>query len=65
VKVYGNRGLHFNSPLKNLIYVSCNPESFKRDAKILIDAGFKIKNLTAIDQFYATKHLELVAIFQK
>lgn len=53
------------STIRNLIYVSCNPESFKRDAKILIDSGFKITNLTAIDQFYATKHLELVANFQK
>ncbi len=53
------------SAVKNLIYVSCNPESFKRDAKILIDSGFKISNLTAIDQFYATKHLELVAILTK
>ncbi len=53
------------SQIKNLIYVSCNPESFRRDAKILIDAGFKIKNLTAIDQFYATKHLELIANFGK
>jgi len=53
------------SAIKNLIYVSCNPQSFKRDAQILIGAGFKIKNLTAIDQFYATKHLELVATFEK
>lgn len=53
------------STLKNLIYVSCNPQSFKRDAKILIDSGFKIKSLNAIDQFYSTEHLELVAIFQK
>ena len=53
------------SPLKNVIYVSCNPESFTRDAKILIDSGFKITNLTALDQFYSTKHLELIGIFQK
>lgn len=53
------------SAIKNLIYVSCNPQSFKRDAKILIESGFKISNLTAIDQFYATKHLELVATFKK
>jgi 23S rRNA (uracil1939-C5)-methyltransferase len=53
------------SSLKNVIYVSCNPESFKRDAEILIDSGFKITNLTALDQFYSTKHLELVAIMQK
>ena len=53
------------SVVKNLIYVSCNPQSFAHDAKILIDAGFQIKNLTALDQFYSTKHLELIAIFQK
>jgi 23S rRNA (uracil1939-C5)-methyltransferase len=52
------------STLKNLIYVSCNPQSFAHDAKILTDAGFKITSLTALDQFYSTKHLELVAIFQ-
>lgn len=53
------------SSIKKLIYVSCNPQSFARDTEILINSGFKIKNLTAIDQFYATKHLELVAIFEK
>jgi 23S rRNA (uracil1939-C5)-methyltransferase len=53
------------SPIKNLIYVSCYPESFKRDARILIDAGFKITKLFALDQFYGTKHLELISIFQK
>ena len=53
------------STLKNVIYVSCNPESFTRDAKILIDSGFTITKLTALDQFYSTKHLELIAIFQK
>ncbi len=53
------------SELKNVIYVSCNPSSFARDAKILIDSGFKIQKLTALDQFYSTKHLELIAIFTK
>lgn len=54
-----------NSSLQNVIYVSCNPQSFWRDAKIMIDSGFKIKKLFALDQFYATKHLELIAIFTK
>lgn len=53
------------SDLKNVIYVSCNPQSFARDSKILIDSGFVITKLVALDQFYSTKHLELVAIFQK
>ncbi|MDX2083662.1 MAG: methyltransferase [Rickettsiales bacterium] len=54
-----------NSCLKNVIYISCNPISFFRDAKILLDAKFAIKKLTALDQFYATKHLELIATFTK
>ncbi len=53
------------SSLKNVIYVSCNPQSFLRDSKILIDSGFAITKLTALDQFYSTKHLELVSLFQK
>ncbi|MBP7709534.1 MAG: class I SAM-dependent RNA methyltransferase [Rickettsiales bacterium] len=53
------------STLKNVIYVSCNPESFARDSKILIDSGFRITSLTALDQFYSTKHLELITILQR
>lgn len=53
------------SGLKKVVYVSCNPESFKPDAKTLIDSGFKITSLTALDQFYNTKHLELIATFEK
>ena len=53
------------SSLKYIIYISCNPQSFLRDAKILIDSQFKIKKLTALDQFYSTKHLELISIFIK
>ena len=53
------------SELKNVIYVSCNPTSFARDAKIMIDSGWQIKKLIALDQFYSTKHLELIAIFIK
>lgn len=53
------------SSLKRLIYVSCNPQSFWRDAKILIDSGFKITKLFALDQFYGTNHLELISVFKK
>jgi 23S rRNA (uracil1939-C5)-methyltransferase len=53
------------SNLKKVIYVSCNPQSAVRDAKILIDFGFKLTQIQAIDQFYQTNHLELVAIFEK
>lgn len=53
------------SHISSLIYVSCNPQSFLRDAKILIDFGYKITKLSALDQFYGNKHLELIAIFTK
>lgn len=53
------------SNLKKVIYVSCNPQSFKRDAKNLIASGFHLKSITAIDQFYQTSHLELVSILEK
>ena len=54
-----------NSKIKNVIYVSCNPQSFVFDAAILLKSGFKIISITAIDQFYSTNHLELVVIMQK
>lgn len=53
------------SKIETAIYVSCNTNSFFNDAKILIDCGFKIARLVALDQFYSTNHLELIAIFEK
>lgn len=53
------------SEIKNIIYVSCSPKSFSVDAKILIDSNFHLKNITAIDQFYGSNHIELVAVFNK
>lgn len=53
------------SKIKNVIYVSCNPKTFAFDAEILFDAGFEIKSMLVIDQFYGGKHIELAAILQK
>lgn len=53
------------SKLQNLIYVSCNPKTFARDAKILIESGFKITKLVGIDQFYSSPHLEVVAVLER
>ena len=51
------------SNIKNLIYISCNPQSFFRDEKILTSQNFKLTKLTALDQFYGSKHLELIGVF--
>jgi 23S rRNA (uracil1939-C5)-methyltransferase len=53
------------SKIDKIIYVSCNPNSFARDIKILIESYFKLTDIIAIDQFYNTSHLELVAIFKR
>jgi 23S rRNA (uracil1939-C5)-methyltransferase len=44
-----------------LVYVSCNPATFARDAAYLIDRGYKISRIVPIDMFPHTMHIELVA----
>ncbi|WP_047307446.1 class I SAM-dependent RNA methyltransferase [Rhodopseudomonas palustris] len=48
-----------------VIAVSCNATTFARDAKLLIDGGYKIEGVIAVDQFKYTPHVELVASFRK
>ena len=47
------------------IAVSCNPNTFARDARTLVDGGFTLIEVTPIDQFPWTGHLELVASFRR
>ncbi len=53
------------STVQTVIAVSCNPATFARDAKILIDGGYKFKKLTAVDQFVWSTHAEVVGIFKR
>jgi 23S rRNA (uracil1939-C5)-methyltransferase len=41
--------------------VSCNPVTFARDAKVLVQAGYKIDWVQVVDQFRWSAHVELVA----
>ena len=45
--------------------VSCNPVSFARDAKTLIDAGFTLEWVLPVDQFRWSGHVELAAKFSR
>lgn len=49
--------------LDRLVYVSCNPVSFARDARILIAGGWRLETVTPVDQFRYTAHVELVGRF--
>jgi 23S rRNA (uracil1939-C5)-methyltransferase len=44
-------------------YVSCNPVSFARDAKVLVDAGYDLDWIQVVDQFRWSSHVELAARF--
>ena len=50
---------------KKIIYVSCNPTTQARDAKILGEYGYKIKDATMVDMFPHTPHIEMVVLFSK
>lgn len=53
------------SDLKTLGYVSCNPITFARDAKVLIAAGFTLDWIIPVDQFRWSPHVELAACFRR
>jgi 23S rRNA (uracil1939-C5)-methyltransferase len=44
-------------------FVSCNPVTFARDAKILLESGFEIDWLKVVDQFRWSPHIEIAARF--
>lgn len=48
-----------------VVGVSCNPVTFARDSRVLIDAGFRLERVTPIDQFLWSTHVELVGVFRR
>lgn len=48
-----------------IVAVSCNPSTFARDARILVDGGYSLNSVTPIDQFVWSPHIELVGVFVK
>ncbi len=53
------------SKIPKICYVSCNPSSFARDAKMLVDAGYIINEIQPVGQFLWSTHVELVAGFSR
>lgn len=53
------------SRIPAVVAVSCNVATFARDARILIDGGYRIEGVTPLDQFRHTPHVELVARFKR
>ncbi len=54
-------------PMKasTIVYVSCQPSSLVRDARVLCDAGYKLTHFGLMDMFPQTAHVESMAVFRK
>ena len=53
------------SKVKKIVYGSCDPGSFARDARTLQEGGYRLEKLMPIDQFLWSAHVELVALLTK
>lgn len=53
------------APVARLAAVSCNPATFARDARILVDGGFRLEWVQPVDQFRWSPHVELAAAFSR
>lgn len=53
------------STVPAIAYVSCNPASFARDAKILVAGGYRLDWVQPVGQFRWSTHVELAGRFSK
>ncbi len=53
------------SQVPTVIYISCNPQTFARDAQTLEKGGYTLQSAHPIDQFLWAAHLEVVGVFKK
>jgi 23S rRNA (uracil1939-C5)-methyltransferase len=53
------------SAVKRVAFVSCNPATFARDAKLLVDGGYSLDWVRPVGQFRWSTHVELAAAFSR
>jgi 23S rRNA (uracil1939-C5)-methyltransferase len=53
------------SEIRKIAYVSCNPGTFSRDARKLVDGGYRLVKVSPINQFPWSSHIELIGRFER
>jgi 23S rRNA (uracil1939-C5)-methyltransferase len=48
-----------------VVAVSCEAMTFARDARILVEGGYRLRSVTPVDQFRYSHHVEVVARFER
>jgi 23S rRNA (uracil1939-C5)-methyltransferase len=48
-----------------VVYVSCDPATFARDAGYLARSGFRLSRVQPVDLFPQTSHVELVGLLDR
>jgi 23S rRNA (uracil1939-C5)-methyltransferase len=51
------------STVSRIVYISCNPSSWARDAAMLVEAGYRLAELRPVGQFRWSTHVELASLF--
>ena len=51
--------------IEKIVYISCNPATFARDVKILVENGYVLKKVTPVDMFPQNGHIEVVGLLEK
>ncbi len=53
------------SKVPKVVAVSCNPATLARDARVLIDGGYRLTRVVPVDQFLFSAEIEAVATFER
>ena len=53
------------SKVETIVAVSCNPATFARDVRVLLDGGYALQSVTPVDQFQYSPHIEVVAVLKR
>jgi tRNA/tmRNA/rRNA uracil-C5-methylase (TrmA/RlmC/RlmD family) len=51
--------------MRRLVSVSCDPSTFARDLRVVLDAGWRVVSVRAFDLFEMTEHVECVAVLER
>ena len=51
--------------IERIVYVSCNPVTFVKDLRVLVQKGFEFEVAGVVNMFPHTKHVESVALLSR